>query len=209
MKHLIPTLALTTLVSASAFAQVAPLQKAKTLSYDRIALGYEQNDVRKGVQASFSALLGSNFFVTGTYRDAEGRDLDISGTAEQIGIGARFAVGPGDLVLTYSYKQEQLDGAIGNAVILAVAESDVFGIAYRYAINSTFEVSLGLKHEADDGGILAYNVVADTVGAQRIDTDDTPVELGVRFNLTKEFDISLGYSFGDNDTWTISAGYNF
>ena len=54
MKHITPIIALTALVAASASAQVAPAPKKTALNYDRIGLGWAQNDAVDGLQLSAS-----------------------------------------------------------------------------------------------------------------------------------------------------------
>ncbi len=217
MKHIIPTLTLTTLAAASAVAQSAAV-KGNGLTYDRLSVGYGQTDITKGVSASFTALLGDNVIVGGSYGDIDGRDSDgiaysiLSGNSNAFLLGAKFTAGPGDVVVGYTYTQLQLSGAIGTTGYGLTGDTDTFSVGYRYAVNNTIELSAFVDRVSGDAGYaeidasVAPAVVAD---AGTVDFKDTTVSLGVRFNLTKQFDISAGYTFADENGWSLSVGYNF
>ena len=215
MKHIIPTLTLTTLAAASAMAQTAAV-KGNGLTYDRLSVGYGQTDTTKGLSGSFTALLGDTVVVGGTYSDLDGRkDFDgVSGNGNSFLVGAKFSVGPGDLIVSYAYTQLQLSGfddTLGLAAALA-GDTDTFGLTYRYALNSTIELSAGVSRVSGDAAFLVvdYSVApAEVALADTVDFSDTTYSLGIRFNVTKQFDISAGYTFADENGWTLSAGYNF
>lgn len=218
MKHIIPTLTLTTLAAASAVAQTAAV-KGNGLTYDRIAVGYGQTDITKGLSGSFTALLGDYVVVGGAYGDIDGRDSNgiaysvLSGNSNAFLVGAKFTAGPGDIVVGYTYTQLQLSGALGTDVYGLTGDTDTFSIGYRYAVSSAVELSLSVSRVTGDAAYAVIDTTAGTLGdvvaADTVDFKDTTYSLGVRFNLTKQFDISAGYTFADENGWTVSAGYNF
>lgn len=219
MKHIIPTLTLSTLAAASAVAQTAAV-KGNGLTYDRLSVGYGQTDLTKGLNGSFTALLGDYVVVGGSYSDIEGRkDFDgIEGNGNSFLVGAKFSVGPGDLIVSYTYTQLQLSGVDTDLGLAAglTGDTDTLALTYRYALNNTVEFSLGVARVTGDA---AYAVIDGNYGAEygigevaladTVDFKDTTVSLGVRFNLTKQFDITAGYTFADENGWTVSAGFNF
>lgn len=214
MKHTTPILALALLVAASASAQVAS-SKAKTsaLNYDRISVGYSQNDVIKSYEAGFTASLGEYLIVGGSYSDINSRGLpvNIDGKGNSVGLGLKFPVGPGDLIVSYSYGQVQLGGAVGTDVYLAAADGAVYGLNYRAAINSTVEINVGVSRNNVAGVILGYDLTPPaTVTTDVLFEKSTDYGLSLRFNVTKQFDITAGFSrTNSSNGWSLSAGLSF
>jgi hypothetical protein len=215
MKHITPILALSTLAAASAVAQSSPA-KGNGLVYDRIGVGYAQNDTTDGLNGSFTALLGSHILVGGAYSDLDGRKdfSGVSGNGSSFSLGAKFEVGPGDLIIAYTYTQIQLSG-VDEGLGLAAGlngDTDTFSATYRMALNSSIEFAVGVSRLSGDAdyAVIDFTDSPPTVPlADTVDFSDTAGTVSVRFNLTKQFDVTLGYTFADDNTWSISAGYNF
>lgn len=197
-----------------AFAQTATPAKSR-LSYDRIAVGYSSDDTLKGYNVTGSALIGDAFIVSGIYDDVDtkGDNSGLSGKLSGFGLAYKFNVGPGDIAIGYSYKTGTVYGLLENYDTAAVlsAEQKGFNVNYRQAINSQFEFSLGYARittryvGVETDGSIAYPLYSDS-------TDDS-FNLGLRYNVTKNLDLSLSYAFQDEkaggDKFGVSVGYNF
>ena len=200
MKHIIPTLALITLVAASAVAQVAGAKK-NALSYDRVGVSWSQNDLLDGFGINGTALLGDYLLVSGSYSDFDSRSWAFSGSAtgNTVGIGARIPVGPGDVIVSYQYIQIQLGGfdTSSGDPIIGAGDGDTWNVSYRAAVGGNFELSAGIGSTNTSSLVLLYDLGADTVDAAFERVSDTPINLGVRYNFSKNFDVSLGYVIAD------------
>lgn len=221
MKHIIPTLTLTTLAAASAVAQTAAV-KGNGLTYDRISVGYSKTDVTipdvpdfkgslKSLSGSFTALLGDYIVVGGSYADIDGgKDLNaFSGKGNTFLIGAKFTAGPGDVIVSYAYNLTQLSGFDGTEALAAQQETDTVSLGYRYAVSSAFELSAAVSRITGDTSYLYIDAGVPAVDADVVDAKDTAFTLGARYNITKQFDVSLNYTFADENALSISAGFNF
>lgn len=211
MKHTTPIL---TLVALAAAASAAPgVAGSSALTYDRISVGYSQSDNIKGYNVGFTASLGDHLIVAGNYADLSSRNLpvNIDGKGNSVGLGLKFNAGPGDIILSYSYAQLQLGGALGTDVYLGAADGGIYGLNYRAALNSTVEINVGVSRNNVSGVVLAYDLTPPaTVSTSVLSQTSTEYNLGLRFNVTKQFDISAGYTYTTNSNgWNVSAGFSF
>ena len=195
MKH--TPILLLTLVAASASA--APVA-GSGLNYNRLGVGYESNDMLKSVVISGEAKLGDNILIGGSYSDVDGKGYydGTSGNISRFGIGAAFSAGPGDIILRASYGQ----GNLSSNTYLGVADERSYGISYRAELGGGFEGELGYAR-------VRTRMVGDFV----IVSNDNVFKASVRYNFTKNLDLSLAYSFQDQvvggDNFGLSVGYSF
>lgn len=197
-----------------AFAQTAPAAKSG-LNYNRIAVGYSSDDSLKGYNVTASALLGGAVIVSGIYDDvdAKGDAAGLSGKLSGFGLAYKFNVGPGDLAIGYAYKTGTVYGDFDNysASGLASAEQKGFSINYRQAINNQIEFSVGYSRLDTLIGLIATD--GSIVGADSIDSTTNSYNIGLRYNITKNLDLSINYAFQDEnaggDKFGVSVGYNF
>lgn len=207
MKHT-PSILLLTLVAASAAAAPAT---GSGLNYDRVEVGYLSNDSLKGFNVGATAELGhSGVLVTGIYADVDGKG-DIAGYGGYetgFGLAYKFNVGPGDLAVGFSYVQGQFSS--GNGV--AQAEQKGFGLQYRQAIGGNFEVLAGYQRVRTNLGALEVDGLGNVYVAAATSSVNV-FNIGVRYNVTSNFDVSLGYLFqgtsAGGDTLGVSVGYSF
>jgi len=197
-----------------AIAQTAAPAKSR-LSYDRIAVGYSSDDLLKGYNVTGSALIGDAVIVSGIYDDVETKG-DISGLSGKLsgfGLAYKFNVGPGDLAIGYSYKTGTVYGEFDNydALGLVTAEQKGFNINYRQAINNQLEFSVGYARVSTKYGVIVTD--GETVDFDAADSSENSYNLGLRYNVTKNLDLSLSYAFQDEkaggDKFGVSVGYNF
>jgi hypothetical protein len=196
MKHIIPTIALIALAS-SASAQVA--SKKNALSYDRVALTYASNDYVDGLSISTSADVGGGVIIGGSFTDISIDDFDADGRGVSASIGFAQPVGAGSVYVGISYQQLWAAGYSGAGAL----EGTGYTLTYRHAVSSLIELGAGIVHFKYTGGIT------DGFSVWGGDDSDTQWGVNARFNLTKEFNVSLGYIFADEDTWSLSVGYEF
>ncbi len=198
MKHITPIIALTALVAASASAQVATSKK-HVITYDRVGLGYSSNDYADAFAITASADVGSGIIIGGTFSDLSIDNSDADGRGVSASIGYAQPIGTGSVYAGISYQQLWAAGFSGGGAL----EATGYTLAYRHSVSSLIELGAGVLHLKYSGGVTdGVDVIAGS-------DSDTQWGLNVRFNLTKEFDVTLGYIFGDENTWSISAGYNF
>jgi len=213
MKH--TPILLLTLVAASASAAVG----GSGLNYDRLGIGYSTDDSRNTVALAGSAQLGdSGFIASGSYGDVSADFKGFSGTEVTYGLAYKFSVGSGDLSIGYSYAQGQYSYIDETTVAAAAGEEKGFGIEYRQAISSNIEFSLGFQRIKTSGIGIGF---ADTDGDGDLDTvagvdeslNNSVINVGVRYNVSQNFDISLNYAFKKDEVggnkFGISAGYSF
>jgi len=196
-----------------AFAQNAPAAKS-SLNYNRIGVGYSADDLLKGYNVTGSALLGGSFIVSGIYDDVKtkGDAAGLSGKLSGFGLAYKLNVGPGDLAIGYTYKTGTVYGAFDNysAVGFMSAEQKGFNLKYRQAINSQLEFSVGYARVQTQAAAFA---ISGSVGVTALDSTDNSFSLGLRYNLTKNIDISADYAFQNDNSGGnklgVSVGYNF
>ena len=194
MKHT-PILLLTLLAAA---ASAAPGDAG--LNYNRLGLGYESNDSIKSIVVSGEAKLGEYVLVGGSYSDVDGKGIydGAGGYISRFGLGVVFSAGPGDLILRASYGQ----GNLTDGISLGVADERSFGISYRTVLGGGFEGELGYAR-----------VRTRMVGDWLVESNDNVFKATLRYNISKNFDVSLAYSFQDDivggDNFGLSAGYSF
>ncbi len=203
MKH---TPLLLTLVAASASAAGV----GSGLNYNRAEIGYVTSDAVKGFNVSATAeLANSGVLVSGTYADVDGKG-DIAGFGGYMtgfGLAYKFSVGAGDLAVGLGYQQGQFGASNG----FAVAEQTSLGLQYRQALGSNAEFSVGYQRVRTNIGALVAvgGVINGAVGSE----NDNIFNVGLRYNFTKNFDLSLTYAFtgtsAGGDALGISAGYSF
>jgi hypothetical protein len=205
------TLATLTLLAASSAAFAQSSLNKSGLSYDRVSVGYSSSsDVRTfGVNAS--ALLGDNVLVGGNYQDVTFKNFgSVSGTATGFGLGYKFSVGSGDLVLSLGYAQIQAAGLSGSTVIAAAGESTTLGLAWRQKISDSLEYGVSYVHGRTNVVAGGYDLVSGASSSNGSSTNDNQLGLTLRYNLSKAFDVTAGYAFASGgNIWSLSAGYNF
>ena len=195
MKH--TPILLLTLVAASASAADG---LGSGLNYNRLGLGYESNDSIKSIVVSGEAKLGEYVLVGGSYSDVDGKGIydGAGGYISRFGLGVVFSAGPGDLILRASYGQ----GNLTDGISLGVADERSFGISYRTVLGGGFEGELGYAR-----------VRTRMVGDWLLESNDNVFKATLRYNISKNFDVSLAYSFQDDlvggNNFGLSAGYSF
>ena len=214
MKH--TPILLLTLVAASASAADG---LGSGLNYNRLGIGYSTDDSRNTVALAGSAQLGdSGFIVSGSYGDVSADFDGFSGNEVTYGLGYKFSVGSGDLLIGYSYAQGQYSYIDETTVAVAAGEEKGFGIEYRQALSSNIEFSVGYQRIKSSGIGIG---VADTDGDGDLDAaagvdgslNNNVINVGLRYNVNKNFDISLNYAFKKDEVggnkFGVSAGYSF
>jgi hypothetical protein len=205
------TLLTLTLLAASSAAFAQSSLNKSGLSYDRVSVGYSSSsDVREfGVSAT--ALLGDNVLVSGTYQDVKFKNFgSVSGTATGFGLGYKFGVGSGDLVLSLGYAQLQAAGLSGATVIAAAGEATTLGLAWRQKISDSLEYGVSYTYSRTNVVSGGYDLVSGATASNGSSTNDSQLGLSLRYNLTKAFDVTAGYTFAKgSNIWSLSAGYNF
>lgn len=204
MKH--TPILLLTLVAASASAANGI---GSGLNYNRVEVGYTNNDAFKGLVVGATAeLANSGVLVSGSYSDVNGKgDLDgLDGHETGFGLAYKFNVGSGDLAVGLGYRQGQYESDTG----VAQGEQKSLGVQYRQAIGS-FEVTAGYQRIRTQLGALY--AVGPYVYAGEDSISANVFNVGVRYNFTQNFDVSLSYiiqkdEIGGNGLG-ISAGYSF
>ena len=188
---------LLTLVAASASAADG---LGSGLNYNRLGLGYESNDSIKSIVVSGEAKLGEYVLVGGSYSDVDGKGIydGAGGYISRFGLGVVFSAGAGDVILRASYGQ----GNLTDGIDLGVADERSFGISYRTAIGSGFEGELGYAR-----------VRTRMVGDWLLESNDNVFKATLRYNLSRNFDLSLAYSLQDDivggNNLGLSVGYSF
>jgi hypothetical protein len=205
------TLLTLTLVAASTSAFAQSSYNKSGLTYDRISVGYaSSSDVRSwGVEGT--ALLGDNFLIGGTYQDLKFKNLgSTTGTGTGFDIGYKFTAGPGDLVFSLGYGQLQAAGLVGNTVVLAAGETTTYGLAWRQKINDSLEYAVSYVHSRNNVVSGGYDLTTGASAGNGSSTNDNQLGLSLRYNFTKSFDATVGYTFAKgSNIWSLSAGYNF
>ena len=204
MKH--TPILLLTLVAASASA--AGLGSG--LNYNRVEVGYVSSDSVKGFNVGATAeLANSGVLVSGTYADVDGKG-DIKGFGGYMtgfGLAYKFNVGSGDLAVGLGYQQ----GQFGSSTGFAVAEQTSLGLQYRQALGSSAEFSVGYQRVRTNLGALV--VVGGFIQGGAASENDNIFSVGLRYNFTKNLDLSLTYAFtgtsAGGDALGLSAGYSF
>jgi hypothetical protein len=168
------------------------------------------SDAIKGFNVSATAEpANSGVLVSGSYADVDGKG-DISGFGGYMtgfGLAYKFNVGAGDLAVGLGYQQGQFGASNG----FAVAEQTTLGLQYRQALGSSAEFSVGYQRARTNIGALVAvgGIINGAVGSE----NDNIFNVGLRYNLTKNFDLSLTYAFtgtsAGGDALGISAGYSF
>ena len=205
MKH--TPLLLLTLVAASASAAAGA---GSGLNYNRAEIGYVTSDAIKGFNVSATAeLANSGVLVSGSYADVDGKG-DIAGFGGYMtgfGLAYKFNVGAGDLAVGLGYQQGQFGASNG----VAVAEQTSLGLQYRQALGSSAEFSVGYQRVRTNIGALV--AVGSVINGAVASENDNIFSVGLRYNLTKNFDLSLTYAFtgtsAGGDALGVSAGYSF
>jgi len=206
MKH--TPILLLTLVAASASA--AP-GTGSGLNYNRVEVGYLSNDALKGYSVSATAELAhSGVLVSGIYADVDGKGAiaGYGGYETGFNLAYKFNVGAGDLAVGLGYLQGQFGASNG----VAQAEQTSLGIQYRQALGSSAEFSVGYQRVRTNLGALEVDGFGNVyIGAASV--SDNVFNLGLRYNLTQNFDLSLTYAFASKNTTGntlgLSAGYSF
>lgn len=204
-----PILLLTLLAASAAAASSAGLDHG--LNYNRVEVGYLRNDSLKGFNVAATAeLANSGVLVTGMYADVDGK-ADIAGYGGYetgFGLAYKFHVGAGDLAVGFTYLQGQFASGYG----IAQAEQKGVGLQYRQAIGGNFEVLAGYQRVRTNLGALEVDGFGN-IYAGAATTSLNVFNVGLRYNVTRNFDLSLGYAFqgaaAGGDTLGVSVGLSF
>ncbi len=205
MKHT-PILLLTLVAAAASAAPVS----GSGLNYNRVAVGYVTSDSLKGFDVGATAeLANSGVLISGSYADVDGKGsiAGFGGYMTGFGVAYKFNVGAGDLAVGLGYQQGQFGASNG----FAVAEQTSLGLQYRQALGNSLEFSVGYQRvRTNIGALVAVGSVIN--GAVSSDNENI-FNVGLRYNLTKNFDLSLTYAFtgssAGGDAFGLSAGYSF
>ena len=205
MKHT-PILLLTLVAAAASAAPVG----GSGLNYNRVAVGYVTSDSLKGFDVGATAeLANSGVLISGSYADVDGKGsiAGFGGYMTGFGVAYKFNVGAGDLAVGLGYQQGQFGASNG----FAVAEQTSLGLQYRQALGNSLEFSVGYQRvRTNIGALVAVGSVIN--GAVSSDNENI-FNVGLRYNLTKNFDLSLTYAFtgssAGGDALGLSAGYSF
>ena len=203
MKH--TPILLLTLVAAAASA--APGDAG--LNYNRVSVGYLSSDAMKGFTVGGTAELAhSGVLISGSYSDVDGKgDLTgLGGYMTGFGLAYKFNVGAGDLAVGLGYQQ----GQFGASNAFAVAEQTSLGLQYRQALGSNAEFSLGYQRVRTNIGALV--AVGGVIFGDVASENDNIFNVGLRYNLSKNLDLSLTYAFtgtsAGGDALGLSVGYS-
>ena len=210
------------LLAAAVTPAIAQTPSAKSsLNYNRVAVGYSSDDIFKGYNVTGSALLGNSVIVSGIYDDVKTKGeafgvpvSGLSGKLSGFGLAYKFNVGPGDLALGYSYKTGTVLGTFSEGTLkdqggIASAEQKGFNLNYRLAINSSLEVSAGYSRMT-----TRLAAIAETAGPSPVIDESANIwNVGARYNFTRNIDLSLDYTFKNQNAggnkMGVSVGYNF
>ena len=205
MKH--TPILLLTLVAAAASA--AP-GTGSGLNYNRVSVGYLSSDAMKGFSVGGTAeLANSGVLISGSYSDVDGKgDLTgLGGYMTGFGLAYKFNVGAGDLAVGLGYQQ----GQFGASNAFAVAEQTSLGLQYRQALGSSAEFSVGYQRVRTNIGALV--AVGGVIFGDVASENDNIFNVGLRYNLSKNLDLSLTYAFtgtsAGGDALGLSVGYSF
>jgi len=204
------TLLTVSLLSAAAALSAQGLGSPK-MSYDFIRAGYVQSDEVKGLGISGTALLGDHVLVGGSYQDLTARNLDdVDGEATTFHLGARFGVGSGDIIVGASYGQLQGAGLDGGTAVAVAANVTSLGITYRHSFNETWEAFVSYDRVRTEYAAGSYDLSTGLAAGAAASQSDNQFGVAIRCNVTKEIDVTAGYSWIDGEgAWSLSAGYNF
>ena len=207
MKH---TLLTVSLLSAASALSAQGLGSPK-MSYDFIRAGYVQSDEIRGYGLSGTALLGEHVLIGGSYQDLTARNLDdVDGEATSFSLGARFGVGSGDIIVSASYGQLQGAGFDGLNAVAVAANVSSLGVTYRHSFNETWEAFVSYDRVRTEYAAGSYDLASGLLYGAAASQSDNQFGVAVRCNVTKELDITAGYSWIDGEgAWSLSAGYNF
>ena len=205
MKH--TPILLLTLVAASASAADG---LGSGLNYNRVSVGYLASDAMKGFTVGGTAELAhSGVLISGSYSDVDGKgDLTgLGGYMTGFGLAYKFNVGAGDLAVGLGYQQ----GQFGASNAFAVAEQTSLGLQYRQALGSNAEFSVGYQRVRTNIGALV--AVGGVIFGDVASENDNIFNVGLRYNLSKNLDLSLTYAFtgtsAGGDALGLSVGYSF
>ena len=205
MKHT-PILLLTLVAAAASAAPVS----GPGLNYNRAEVGYVTSDALKGFNVSATAeLANSGVLISGSYADVDGKGslAGFGGTMTGFGLAYKFNVGPGDLAVGLGYQQGQFGASNG----FAVAEQTALGFQYRQALGSSAEFSVGYQRVRTNIGALV--AVGSVINGAVASANENIFNVGLRYNLSKNVDLSLTYAFSGTsaggDALGLSVGYSF
>ena len=205
MKHT-PILLLTLVAAAASAAPVS----GSGLNYNRVAVGYVTSDSLKGFDVGATAeLANSGVLISGSYADVDGKGsiAGFGGYMTGFGVAYKFNVGAGDLAVGLGYQQGQFGASNG----FAVAEQTALSLQYRQALGNSVEFSVGYQRVRTNIGALV--VVGGVIDGTVDSANENIFNVGLRYNLTKNFDLSLSYVFtgesAGGDALGLSVGYSF
>lgn len=203
-----------------AAASLSAQSQAPTMSYNSVRAGYaDEFKVIEGWGASGSVLLGDSVILTAGYQWAElSSASNFDGDGYNLGLGYRYAVGPGDLIFSVNYRELSMDGLADDGLggfVAASADADSigFGLSYRLPISKETELTVGYQYlDYDISGEAFYSFDGTVSGlAGDVDFEDHAVNVALRFNVTDALDVTVGFSWYDelDSSWNATVGYNF
>jgi len=206
MKHTPILPLLLTAVAASA----APANVPAELKYDRLAIGYASSSDGHASGITGQALLGGHFLVGGGLSDETFKGVaKLSGRSTEFQLGYKFTLGQGDLLLSAGFGQVQATGTSGTLKLDSVGESKSLGVTWRQRLNETWEYSVGYAYSRTEQ-TLRSTTLANVVTAATATDHDSVVNLGLRYNVGANMDVTLGYGIvSGGNVWSISTGINF
>lgn len=198
------------LLLAVATASAAPTNVPAELKYDRLGVGYASGGDGHSYGITGEALLGGHFLVGGGVNDETTKGLvGLSGRSTEFQLGYKFTLGQGDLILSAGYGQIQSAGTSGTSKLDLAGDSKSLGLAWRQRLNEAWEYSVGYTYDRTAQTLRSTNINSVVTSATTTDHDSS-VNLGLRYNVDANVDVTLGYCFvSGGNVWSISTGYNF
>jgi hypothetical protein len=197
------------LLLAVATVSAAPATLPSELKYDRLAVEYSAGGDVRSYGVSAQALLGGRFLVGAVVGENKFKDLGTTaGRDTSAVLGYKFALPQGDLVASLGYGQVQASGLSGTKAIALQGDATTLGLAWRQRLNESYEYSVGCAYAGNRQTIRSTSGA--TVTTASASDHDTLVSLELRYNVSSNVDVTLGYTFASGgNIWSLSTGYNF
>lgn len=214
MKHIIPTLTLSTLAAASAVAQSAALQTQATPNF---SVGVERFDVSSDTLDYDGFTFGAKGKVVGpvslvaSYSDASsdsisldpvfpGESLDFDVRRYSLGVESSHAVGSGLVAFGIAYADSTLKGsAFGESADLIDNKQVVLSVRYDLEVAKGLTLGFGLTHFINDLKFSNADAsdFADFIGLTLEDDDVTAPVLSLSYSPAKAVTLHISYSTED------------
>lgn len=220
MKHIIPTLTLSTLAAASAVAQSAGLQTQATPNF---SVGVERFDVSSDTLDYDGFTIGAKGKVVGpvslvaSYSDAStdsisldflsdldpifaGASLDLDVRRYSLGVESSHAVGSGFVAFGIAYADSTLKGsALGESADLIDNKQVILSVRYDLEVAKGLTLGFGLTHFINDLKFSNADAsdFADFIGLTLEDDDVTAPVLSLSYSPAKAVTLHISYSTED------------